>query len=260
MPKAKQTKTAAPAALTNRQIAAMVARIGDILELNDENVFKVRAYRMAADSLEHLNQDIRDIWLGEEKNLLSIHGVGAAIAGKLDELLRTGQMTYYNELTRAIPVGVLEIMKVPDIGPKTTVRLWKELHVTTVDDLRAAIQAGKVRQLKGMGEKSELKMLAGLDVVARKTTRRLIARVYPFADDLIAAMQRACGSRIKEITFAGSLRRRKNTIGDLDLLISADAADAKDLLTTFTKLPHVETVNDLGGTKASIMARNGMQV
>jgi DNA polymerase (family 10) len=151
-------------------------------------------------------------------------------------------------------------MKVPDIGPKTTLRLWKELNVTSVDELRAAIQAGKVRQLKGMGEKSELKMLAGLDVISRKTTRRLIARVYPFADDLIAAMQRACGSRIKEITFAGSLRRRKNTIGDLDLLLSSDAADARDLLTTFTKLPHVETVNDLGGTKASIIARNGMQV
>src|SRR5438045_1997245 len=203
MAKAKQMKAAASPPLTNRQIAAMIARIGDILELNGENVFKVRAYRMAADSLEHLNQDIRDIWQGEEQNLLANHGVGAAIAGKLDELLRTGEMTYYNELTKSIPVGVLEIMKVPDIGPKTTLRLWKELDITSIDDLRAAIQAGKVRQLKGMGEKSELKMLAGLDVVSRKTTRRLIARVYPFAEDLLAAMQRACGPRIKEITFAG---------------------------------------------------------
>ena len=260
MPRAKQTQTAAAPPLTNRQIAALLERIGDILELSGENVFKIRAYRTAADSVEHLNQDIRDIWQGDEKNLVSIHGVGAAIASKLDELLRTGEMTYYNEISQTIPVGVLEIMKVPDVGPKTTLRLWKELNVTSIDELRAAIQAGKVRQLKGMGEKSEQKMLAGLDVLSRKTTRRLRATILPFADDLLAAMQRACGSKIKEMTFAGSLRRRKSTIGDLDLLVSADSAHAKDLLTTFTKLPHVETVNELGGTKASIIARNGMQV
>ncbi len=260
MPKRKPSETSPPPQLTNRQIAAMLTRIGDILELNGENVFKVRAYRTAADSVEHLNQDIRDIWLNDEKNLLAIHGVGPAIANKLDELLRTSEMSFYNEVTKTIPVGVLEIMKVPDIGPKTTLRLWKELNVTSLDDLRAAIQAGKVRALKGMGEKSEQKMLAGMDVVARKTTRRLMATVYPFAEDVIAAMQKACGSKIKEITFAGSLRRRKSTIGDLDLLISADAENAKDLLTIFTQLSHVETVNDLGSTKASVIARNGMQV
>src|SRR5919204_1925035 len=99
MPKSKatpQTPQDTRTQLTNRQIAALLDRIGDILELNGENVFKVRAYRTAALSIEHLNQDIRDIWLNDEKNLLNIAGVGAAIANKLDELLRTGEMTYYN--------------------------------------------------------------------------------------------------------------------------------------------------------------------
>src|SRR6266542_3919447 len=153
MPKRKATQGTVPKALTNRQIAALLERIGDILELNGENVFKIRAYRAAADSVEHLNQDIRDIWLGDEKNLLAIQGVGAAIASKLDELLRTGEMSYYNEVAQTIPIGVLEIMKVPDVGPKTTLRLWKELNVTSIEELRAAIDAGKVRELKGLGAK-----------------------------------------------------------------------------------------------------------
>lgn len=258
MPKSKTPPP--PQQLTNLQIAALLNRIGDILELQGENVFKVRAYRTAASSVEYLNQDIRDVWQGDAKNLQTIHGVGPAIADKLDELLRTGEMTYYNEIARTIPLGVLEIMKVPDVGPKTTLRLWKELNITNLDELRAAIEQGKLRTLKGMGVKSEQKILAGLGVLGRKSTRRLIANVYPFAEDIIAAMQKACGSTLKEITFAGSLRRRRSTIGDLDLLISADADQHHKILETFTRLPHVETINEHGGTKASVIARNGMQV
>ncbi len=246
--------------LNNLKIAALLSRIGDILDLQGESSFKVNAYRRAADSVEHLNRDIRDIWQGEAKHLRTIPGVGESIATKLDELLRTGEMAYLNELSQSVPIGVLDVMKVPDIGPKTALRLWKELNITDLGKLRTAIEQGKIRQLKGMGEKSEAKMLAGLAVLSRKTTRRLIADAYPVAEDIIAAMQNACGSTIKQMVFAGSLRRRRSTIGDLDLLISADAADAAAILDTFAKLPHVETVNELGGTKASVIARNGMQV
>ena len=108
-----------------------------------------------------------------------------------------------------VPPGVLEILKVPDVGPKTTLRLWKELDITDLDMLRTAIEQGKVRQLKGMGEKSEAKMLAGMAVLGRKTTRKRIDQVDPFADDIIAAMQQACGATLREICFAGSLRRRR---------------------------------------------------
>lgn len=246
--------------LNNLQIADLLMRIGDILELQGENVFKVAAYRRAADSVEHLNQDIRAIWQQEPKNLRGISGVGEAIALKLDELLRTGRLQYYDDIAKDVPPGVLEILKVPDVGPKTALRLWKDLGVTDLDQLRAAIEQGKVRTLKGMGEKSEAKLLAGLNVLSRKTTRRRIDQVDPFANDLIAAMQSACGAAIREITFAGSLRRRRSTIGDLDLLVSADEKHHPTILEAFVKLPHVRTVNDHGVTKASVLAHNGMQV
>ncbi|MBI5876177.1 MAG: DNA polymerase/3'-5' exonuclease PolX [Chloroflexi bacterium] len=246
--------------LTNLQIAELLDQIGDILDLQGEIVFKVAAYRRAAESIRHLNQDLRDIWQNDAKNLRTIGGVGEAIALKLDELLRTGELAYYREVSAEVPAGVLAMLKVPDVGPKTALRLWKDLGVTDLDGLRRAIAEGKVRNLKGMGEKSEAKILAGLDALSRKTTRRRISEVDPFAQALLAAVQDACGTAIRQITFAGSLRRRRSTIGDLDLLASADPAAHERILAAFVKLPHVQTINDHGTTKASIIARNGMQV
>ena len=249
-----------PLEWNNLKLADLLERIGDILELQGENVFKVGAYRRASESIKHLNQDVRAIWQNDAKNLRTISGVGEAIALKLDELLRTGSLLYYEEIAREVPLGVLDILKVPDIGPKTTLRLWKDLDVTSIDELRAAITQGKVQEMKGMGAKSAAKILAGLEMLSRKTGRSRIDQVDPFADDLIAAMRDACGQRIKEITFAGSLRRRRSTIGDLDLLACAADKDHVQILESFTKLPHVATVNDHGGTKASIIAHNGLQV
>jgi len=249
-----------PQEWNNLKLADLLERIGDILELQGENVFKVGAYRRASESIKHLNQDVRAIWQNDAKNLRTISGVGEAIALKLDELLRTGSLLYYEEIAREVPLGVLDILKVPDIGPKTTLRLWKDLNVTSIDELRAAITQGKVQEMKGMGAKSAAKILAGLEMLSRKTGRSRIDQVDPFANDLIAAMRDACGQRIKDITFAGSLRRRRSTIGDLDLLACAADKDHAQILESFTKLPHVATVNDHGGTKASIIAHNGMQV
>jgi len=245
---------------TNLKLADLLERIGDILQLQGENAFKVGAYRRASESISHLNQDVRAIWQNDANNLKTISGVGDAIALKLDELLRTGSLAYYDKISREVPLGVLEIMKVPDVGPKTTLRLWKDLQITTTDELRAAIAAGKVQAMKGMGAKSAAKILAGLDMVARKTGRRRIDQVDPFANDLLASLRGACGQSIQEITFAGSLRRRRSTIGDLDLLACAAGKDHPRILEAFTQLRHVATVNDHGGTKASIIAHNGMQV
>lgn len=245
---------------TNLQIAEMLNRIADMLALKEENTFKIAAHRRAADSITHLNQDIRDIWKNDAANLRAINGVGEGIGQKIDELLRTGDMKYYRELAATIPEGVLEFLRIPDVGPKTAMRLWKDLGVTDIEGLRAALTAGKVRTIAGMSEKSEANLLAGLDSLSRKTNRRRISEADAFATDMLNALRAECGRLIGQAEFAGSLRRRRATIGDLDLLASADKRHHPRLLEAFTELPHVESVAEHGDTKAVIVARNGMQV
>ncbi len=121
MPKSKHTL--APK-WTNAEIAGLLFRIADILEIQGELVFKIVAYRRAADAIEHLGRDIRDIWQNDPKNLRTIQGIGEAIADKSDELLRTGELAYYNKIARDVPPGIFDLLQIPDVGPKTVARLW----------------------------------------------------------------------------------------------------------------------------------------
>jgi DNA polymerase (family 10) len=245
---------------TNQEIAARLYRIADILEIQGELVFKVVAYRRAADAIEHLGRDIRDIWQRDPKNLRTIQGVGEALAEKLDELLRTGEMSYYKKIAKGIPDGIFELLMIPDVGPKTVARLWQELRITDVAKLEKAARAGKLRALKGFGARSEEKIIAGIEAMRRRkaTTRIRLGVAYPFAQEIVTALRAACGDAIHAIEPAGSLRRMKPTIGDLDILVSSDAA-AK-VIRAFVNLPHVQSVNAQGTTKASIVAQNGLQV
>ena len=245
---------------TNQEIAARLYRIADILEIQGELVFKVVAYRRAADAIEHLGRDIRDIWQNDPKNLRAIQGVGEALAEKLDELLRTGEMSYYRKISKRIPDGIFEMLTIPDVGPKTVARLWKKLKITNVAKLEHAARAGKLRVLKGFGARSEEKILAGIEAARRKksSTRVLLGVAYPFAQEIVAALRAACGDAIRDIAPAGSLRRMKPTIGDLDLLVSSDAP--QKIIADFVSLPIVREINAKGTTKASIVAQNGLQV
>lgn len=255
-------KPVVPQQWTNLEVAALLYRIADILEIQGENVFKVVAYRRAADAIEHLNRDLHDIWQGDPKNLRTISGVGEAIADKIDELFRTGKLAYYNKISKGIPAGIFELMQIPDVGPKTVARLWKELKITDVAKLEKAARAGKLRKVKGFGAKTEEKILAGIEAQRRKksSTRILLASAYPFAQHVVAMLRDACGEAIHDIAPAGSLRRLKPTIGDLDILVSADASQHGKIIDAFIKLPFVRDINAKGTTKASIVAQNGLQV
>ncbi len=245
---------------TNQEIAALLYRIAAILEMEGELVFKVVAYRRAADAIEHLGRDVRDVWQNDPQNLRVIQGVGEALAEKLDELLRTGRMSYYDKIARGVPEGIFEILTIPDVGPKTAVRLWKELKITDIAKLEAAARAGKLRQLKGFGEKSEQRILAGIEAARRKksSSRIRLGAAYPFAQEIVAALRAACGDTIRNIAPAGSLRRMKPTIGDLDFLVSSDSPAR--VIESFVNLPLVQEINARGTTKASIVAQNGWQV
>lgn len=245
---------------TNQEIANLFYRIADILDIQGEIVFKVVAYRRAADAIEHLGRDLHDIWQGDPKNLREIQGIGKEISEKIDEIFRTGKLAYYQKISKGIPPGIFDLLQIPDVGPKTVARLWKELKITDVAKLEKAARAGKLRALKGFGVKSEEKILAGIEAQRRKksSTRVLLGVAYPFAQEIIAALRASCGDAIQNIAPAGSLRRMKPTIGDLDILVSSD--ESAKVIDAFVNLPVVREVNAKGTTKASIIAENGLQV
>ncbi|HEY6042151.1 MAG TPA: DNA polymerase/3'-5' exonuclease PolX, partial [Anaerolineae bacterium] len=243
---------------TNQEVGALLNRIGDILDLQGEISFKVNAYRRAADTIDHMSRALQDIWQGEAKNLREVPGIGEALSEKLDELFRSGQMSYYEKISRDIPPGVLDFLTIPGVGPKTAARFWKELEVTDVPQLEAALAAGKLAGMKGFSDKSQQKVLEGIAATRRKGTRRTLATVFPFASEVTEALTKATGRAIEQISVGGSLRRLKATIGDLDFL--AASSDPDRVLDAFCKLPFVAQVLAKGGTKASVVAHNGLQM
>ena len=242
---------------TNQEIAGLLSRIGDILSLQGENQFKIVAYRRAADMIEHSSRSVQDIWAGDTENLRAIPGIGEAIADKLDELFRTGQMSYYEKISAQVPAGVLEFLSIPGVGPKTAAKFWKEYQITSLPDLELALNNGRLEEL-GVGAKTIENLKAGVAQIHRQSKRVLLAIAYSFAEEMMDALKAAAGKSIVEISSAGSLRRMRPTIGDLDLLVASP--EPQKILDTFVALPQVREVSAKGGTKASIIAHNGLQV
>jgi DNA polymerase (family 10) len=239
--------------LSNQQIAEKFTLIADLLEIKGEVVYKILAYRKAADSLLNLGRDVNEIW--REGQLTEIPGVGKAIAEKIDELLATGKLEFLEKLQAEVPAGLVELLQVPDLGPKKAAMFWRQLGVTSLAELEAAARAGKLRDLPGMGEKSEAKVIAGIEALGRRTTRTPLAKAWPAAQELLAKLREAPGVRAVEA--AGSLRRMRETIGDLDLL--ASASDSGPVMAFFTSLPEVQRVLGSGETKSSVEFRNGLR-
>ena len=168
-----------PERMTNQQVADTFTRIGDMLEIKGEVIYKILAYRKAADSLSNFGRDVNDYW--REGKLIEIPGVGKAIAEKIDELLSTGKLEFLEKLKQEVPESLVEVLQVPDLGPKKVALFWKELGVTNLAELEAAGRAGRLRSLPGMGEKSEAKVLAGIEALSRRSDRIPLGRAWPFA-------------------------------------------------------------------------------
>lgn len=241
--------------MNNSQIAEIFDRIADFLEIKGEKIFKVLAYRRAAEAIRTLGQDIAQI--REAGELESIPGVGKAIAGKVEELLESGELEYYERLKREIPIGTLDLLKVDDVGPKKASRFWKELGIDSLDKLESAAREGRLRELAGMGAKSEARILASIESLKRRDTDRLsLGMAMPLAEELLAELRRLPG--VKAAEAAGSLRRGRDTVGDIDLLVAA--SDPEEVLLAFAALPRVGRVRGSGGTKASVELIDGMRV
>lgn len=240
-------------AMTNQQLADIFRKIADLLEIKGENIYKILAYRKASDSLSNLSQDINEIW--KQGRLTELDGVGKAIAEKIDELLTTGQLGFLDKLEAEVPASLAELLQVPDLGPKKVALFWKQLGITKLSELDEAAKAGKLRDLPGMGEKSEAKIIAGIEALGRRTDRIPLGKAWPFAEELVVYLRKAPG--VKAVELGGSLRRMRATVGDIDIL--AAAKDSSAVMDAFVNRKDVARVLGKGETKASVEFRQGLR-
>lgn len=236
-------------------IARILNEIGDMLEIKGESSFKTRAYRRAADALLNLPADLAEVW--RAGRLKQIPGVGDAIAGKIDELMRTGKLAFHEQLIGEVPPGLIAMTRIPEVGPRTALSLYQKLGVTSLGDLEAAAREGRVRTVPGLGAKMEQRIILGIEALRRASDRLPIGAALPVVRELIATLK-ARVPDIIHIEAVGSLRRRLPTIGDIDILVTA--ANPLSVVQAFAALPQADEIISEGDTKSSIRLRNGMRV
>ena len=241
--------------MKNTAIAKVFGDIADLLELKGENTFKIRAYQKAVRAIEHYPREIK-IMVDEGEDLRSIPGVGEAIAKKTTELVTTGKLGYYEHLKAEFPEGITNLLAIPGIGPKTANRLSGELGIGSVDALEQAVKSGQITKLFRLGDKTADNMLQQIQALRRKDQRTLIGEALPIVEEILGALCSVPG--VRNLTAAGSLRRFRETLGDIDLMGTAD--NPREVIDTFVALPRVGQVLAQGSTKASAIVSGGLQV
>jgi DNA polymerase (family 10) len=240
--------------MRNLEVAQILREIGVLLEIKGENRFRVLAYQEAARKIENWPEAIE--LLAKEGKLRDISGIGEGLAAKIDEYLRTGKIEYYEELTKETPRELIQLTEIPGVGPKIARQLYSDLGIVNIEQLEQAIQEHRLQNLPGFGNKSEEKIRKGIDIIKKSTGRMLLGYALPLAEEVITFLRE--NNQIDNISTAGSLRRMKETIGDIDIL--ASTADAERMMETFTKLPMVKQVIAHGTTKSSILTYEGVQI
>jgi DNA polymerase (family 10) len=239
--------------MENQQIAKIFEEIGELLELKGENVFRVRAYHRAAQNIDGLSKDVAAL---SEEELEAIPGIGKDLAAKIREYATTGKVAKHEALKAEFPAGVLELLRVPGLGPKTVKMLHQERKITCVGELEALARAGKLAGLPGIQKKTEENILKGIEAVRRGSERRPLGRVRPLAEEIVGQIRET--SPVDRVEVAGSIRRWKETVNDIDIL--ATSRQPEKVMDAFVKLPQVSRVLMHGPTKSSIVANEGIQV
>ncbi|MBI3163285.1 MAG: DNA polymerase/3'-5' exonuclease PolX [Chloroflexi bacterium] len=239
--------------MNNRQLADTFTLIANLCEIKGEVIYVILAYRKAAENLMTLSREASEYW--KEGKLREIPGVGKAIAEKIDELLQTGKLGFLENLKNEVPESLAGWLQVPGLGPKKIALIWKTLNITALTELEAAAKDGKIRDLPGMGAKSETAILEGIASLARRSGRLPLGRAYPLAQEIIGVLKGVKGVVAAEP--AGSLRRMRSTVGDLDILVAAK--DSAAVMDAFVNLKGVSRVLGKGETKASIEFMDGVR-
>ncbi len=219
------------------------------------DAFKPRAYELASESVAGLGDDIKQTWqTGGIKALTALPGIGESIAEKIDEFYHTGKIKAYQKIKKEIPVNMYELSQIEGLGPKHIAELWKFLKIKNINNLKKALQSGKLKNLPGWGAKSEQKISRRLNLYEQESNRMLLGDILPIADEIITCISRIKG--VKRCSYAGSIRRRQETCGDIDLIATAD--NPKKIINAFCALPQIKSVHEQGATKASVRLKIGI--
>lgn len=241
----------------NADIADIFNRVADFLEIQGANPFRVRAYRNAARTVGGMSKSVADM-AGEGKALSDLPGIGKDLGRKIKEIVETGKLSQLEELEEALPSELHAVLKIPGLGAKKVKVLYDELNIGSMDDLKKAAEKKKIRELPGFGEKTEKHILEEVELKTGDNERLRIALAEPIANSLVDYLKR--GKGIKEIAVAGSYRRRKETVGDLDILVTCKKGTNEKIMDRFIDYEDVEQVVSQGKTRSSVILDSGLQV
>ena len=242
--------------MQNPDIARLFDEVADLLEIQDANPFRVRAYRNAARTIRDFPEPLADLVRAGTKDLTDIAGIGDDLAEKITEIATKGELALRKQLAAKLPAGLLDLLRIPGLGPKRVKLLYKKLKVKSASDLSKALDQGKIQKLKGFGPKIEEKMRAGLGQAQLTERRMLLNEAETQATALVAYLQ--AGGGVRQIAVAGSYRRRRETIGDLDILVTSD--DSARVMDRFVAYADVADVVSKGDTRSTVKLRGGLQV
>jgi DNA polymerase (family 10) len=240
--------------MNNQDIANIFFHIAEILEIQGENPFKIRAYIRAAQTVESYTRELSEVENTEK--LKELPGIGEKIALKIKEIIETGKLEMYEKLKKSEFAPLIALLEVPGMGPKHVRLVYDKLGVKTIEQLEKAARKGKLRDLPGLGEKTEQNILKGIEQDRRHKERFPLGVILPKAESIVSELKKV--KEVKDISLAGSLRRMKETIADVDILVAS--TKPKPVSDAFTKLPEVENVLSKGATKSSVVTRDGFQM
>src|SRR6202051_884688 len=247
--------------MDNKAIAGILYETADLLEIDGQDSFRVRSYRNAAEAIEALPQQIADL-IQEPKKLLEIQGIGKGMQANLLQLFKEGRIEAHSELLKKYRPSMLELLKIQGLGPKTIALIWSAHQVSELEGVEKLAREGKIRELPRMGEKQEQKLLKAIEDYRRIAGRFLLDPAEKLSDKLVEYLLAA--ESVDKVTPAGSLRRGRETVGDLDILVTGpvciDATARQSLIEYLVRFPGLMDVIAKGENQVSFRHRNGMQV